>query len=74
MEIIADYKAMLDAYNAQEINDMTVAVSNCRYSAPKLLSGAFIKNAIKTAGPLCALGFMLCMILIIRSRRKESRA
>lgn len=71
--IIDDFKAMLTAYNDQEINDLTVAVISYHYRAPKLLSGAFIKKAIKTAGPVCAIGFMLCMVLIILSRRKEER-
>lgn len=71
--VIADFSQMIQAYNEQEINDLTVCVSRYDYKTPKLLSGAFIKKAIKTAGPICALGFMLCMIMIIISRKKEEK-
>ena len=71
--VIDDFSAMLEAYNAQEINDMTVSIIRTEYEAPKVVSGAFIKKAIKTAGPICAIGFMLCMALIIASRKKEEK-
>lgn len=71
--IIDDFKAMLTAYNDQEINDLTVTVIKYDYKTPKVLSGAFIKKAIKVAGPICAIGFMLCMALIVASRRKEEK-
>ena len=68
-----DFKALLDAYNEQEINAQTVRVFNRKYVAPKLISGAFVKKVIKAAGPLCALGFIVCMALLIASRRKEEK-
>lgn len=71
--IVADFSQMIQAYNAQEINDLTVCVSKYDYETPKLVSGAFVKKAIKTAGPICAIGFMLCMIMIIISRKKEEK-
>ena len=69
--ILADFKAMVDAFNRQEINELTVTVKEYDYEAPRLLSGAFIKKAIKTAGPLVALGFIVCTALIVISRKKE---
>ena len=69
--ITSDFIAMLDAYTAEEINEKTVHVDKIRFSKPSLLSGAFAKQVIKTAGPLCAVGFMVCMVLLIISRRKE---
>lgn len=71
--IIKDFHNLLNAFNAQEINDLTVTVTGYRYNTPKVLSGAFIKAAIKTAGPVCAIGFMLCMVLIIISRKREEK-
>lgn len=71
--VTADFRRMLQAYMAQEINEQTVRVFNCQYDTPNLLSGAFIKKAIKTAGPICALGFMVCMVLLIRRRRWEEK-
>jgi len=70
---IDDFEGLLKVFNDEEINDQTVAVTKYSYKVPKILSGAFITAAIKTAGPFCAIGFMLCMLLIIRSRRKEAR-
>ena len=71
--VIDEYESMLDAFNQQEINDKTIAVTSYNYVTPKLLSGAFITAAIKTAGPICAIGLMLCLVLIIRSRKREAR-
>ena len=68
-----DFAAMLSAYTAQEINGKTVIVTELKYKTPSLLSGAYLKTAVKTAGPLCALGFMACVILLIRSRRREEK-
>ena len=69
-----DFAAMLNAYAAQEINEKTVSVTELKYKTPKLLSGAFVGRVIKTAGPFCAVGFMVCMVLLIISRMKEEKA
>ena len=69
-----DFATMLDAYAAQEINEKTVSVSELKYKTPSVLSGAFIVRALKTAGPICAVGFMVCMVLLIISRRREEKA
>ncbi len=71
--IVSDFAAMLDAYSAQEINERTVSTTKVKYKTPSLISGAFIKTALKTAGPICAIGFMVCIVLLIRSRRKEEK-
>ena len=73
-EIEADFSAMLEAYTAREINEKTVSVVAVKYKAPTILSGAFAVKTIKTAGPLCAVGFMVCMVLLIISRRKEEKS
>ncbi len=65
------FTEMLRAYNEQELNEATISIFSYRYDIPKVLSGAFIKQVIKCAGPLCAVGFMVCMVLLIRSRKKE---
>ena len=73
-DVRSDFAAMLDAYAAREINEKTVSVSELKYKTPSLLSGAYIVKVIKTAGPFCAVGFMVCMVLLIISRRKEEKA
>ena len=69
--VISEFRAMLESFNAQQLNNLTVSISGLTYKAPKILSSAFIKLAIKTAGPIVALGFMVCMVLIVISRKRE---
>lgn len=72
--ITEDFKTFLSAYSEREMNERTVAVTAVKYTAPKLLSGAFIVQAIKTCGPICVIGFIVCMVCLIISRRKEEKA
>ena len=71
--LLADFDAMVTAYNREKINELTVTVTEYNYWTPSLLSGAFIKKAIQTAGPIVALGFIACMALIAISHRKEEK-
>ena len=71
--LLADFDAMVTVYNREKINELTVTVTGYNYWTPSLLSGAFIKKAIQTAGPIVALGFIACMVLIVISRRKEEK-
>ena len=68
-----EFSAFLKAYSEREMNDSTVALTPVLYDAPTLLSGAFIKQAVKTVGPICVLGFIVCLVLIIVSRWKEEK-
>ena len=70
-KIASDYAEMLKFWNETKLNDTTVTVSASRYSAPKLVSGAFIKAAIKTTGPITALAVMVCLVMIIIAKKKE---
>lgn len=71
--ITADFVAMMDAYTTQEVNERTVSATAAKYETPKILSGAFVVKTIKTAGPICAVGFIVCMVLLVISRRKEEK-
>ncbi len=71
--IVGDFGEMLEAYSAQEINEKTVSTTAIKYKTPSLISGGFVAKAMKTAGPICAVGFMVCMVLLIRSRKKEEK-
>ena len=71
--ILAEFKAMLQAYSNQKINEQSVTITKYDYRTPSLLSGAFIKKAIMTAGPIMAIGFMVCIVLIVRTRSKEEK-
>ena len=72
--ITNQFNSLIKAYNDQEINEGTVSVSEIEYESPFLISGAFVKRTIKVAGPICVLGLMVCLVLIIISRLKEEKA
>ncbi|MCR5532210.1 MAG: hypothetical protein K6F26_10220 [Lachnospiraceae bacterium] len=73
-KIASDYAAMIKFWNETKLNDTTVTVSASRYSAPKLVSGAFIKAAIKTTGPFTALAVIVSLCMIIIAKKKELAA
>ncbi len=72
--VIKDFSEMLAAWNNQKVNDTTVSVSNYRYDSQKLVSGAFIKKTIMTAGPIFALAMILCLCMIIAAKNREMKA
>ena len=72
-KITEDFSAFLKAYSEREMNDSTVAITAVKYNAPKILSGAFIKQVLREAGPICVLGFIACMVCLIVSRVKEEK-
>ena len=67
----ADLSKMVQAWNSSKLNDLSVSVSSPKYFAPKLVSGAFIKSAIKTTGPITALAVIFCLCMIIVAKKKE---
>lgn len=69
-----EFGKMLKAYSEQEINENTISVTDVRYKTPKLISGAFAKQIIKTAGSVCVVGFIVCMTMMLVSIRKEEKA
>lgn len=71
--IMQDFVELIQLYNDRQINDLTVTVSAVTYYAPKILSGSFIVRTLKVAGPICAVGFMVCLVLLIISRTKEQK-
>ena len=58
--------AILDTY--RETLEGRTEVTSLEAREPKLLSGDFIKKALKTALPFSAVGFMVCIILLIHKR------
>ena len=71
--ILDNFKAMLEAFNQTQINELNLAASSVRYNAPRLFSGAFVRKAVMVAGPICVLGFLACMLMIFISRKREER-
>ena len=72
-KITSDFSVMLNDYARQEINEHTFMISNLKYKAPSFLSGEFAMKAIKTVGPICIVGFMICLVLMIQSKRKAGQ-
>lgn len=71
--ITEDFSAFLKAYSEREMNDSTVAITPVKYSTPKLLSGAFAKSAVKVAGPICVLGLLICIVIMIASQGRAKK-
>ncbi len=71
--VTTDFSAFLKAYSEEQINETTVAVTQAKRFAPKILSGTFLKRVLRTAGPLCAVGLMGCLVVLIVSRRREEK-
>ena len=71
--VTQSFQTLLNAYDEQQVNERMVSTFNHRYNTPKYLSGAFIKQIIKTAGPLCVVGFILCLIVLIINRKREMK-
>ena len=71
--ITNDFRALLDEYNKEKINELTIVTGRVLSRYPKLVSGAFIKRVIKTAGPIFCAALMICLCFVIASQRKKMR-
>ena len=71
--ITSDFRALLDEYNKEKVNELTIVTGRVLSRYPKLASGAFIKRVIKTAGPICCVALMICLCFVIASQRKKMR-
>lgn len=65
------FKSMTEAYNAKIISEDAVLVENNRLNVAKLLSGNFIKMAVKCAAPICIVVMILCCLhaAVIENRK-----
>ena len=70
-QIIADFKTLLTAFNEKNINPGTVTVSAVKYDAPSLFSLSFVKQAVKTSIPVCAVGFIFCLIILLPKMKQR---
>lgn len=72
--VLEDLAKMVKAWNESKINELTVTTSDYNFYSKKFISGSFIKFAIKTAGPICALALIGCLIAIIVKKSRELKA
>ena len=71
--ITDSFSATMTAYSKKEMNDNTLAIAEVEYDSPKLLSGAFAKQLIMAAGPVCVLGLLVCIVIMINSQRRTRK-
>ena len=70
-KIMAGFAEMVKAWNDSRINDLTVSVSESSYKGQSIISKAFVKKSIMTAGPFCMLALMgILVVVIVRNSRK----
>ena len=71
--ITESFSSTMTAYSEKEMNDNTLAIAKVKYYSPKLLSGAFAKQLIMAAGPVCVLGLLVCIVIMINSQRRARK-
>ena len=70
-KIMVGFAEMVKAWNDSRINDLTVSVAPSEYKGQSIVSMAFVKKGIMTAGPLCMLALMgILVVVIARNSRK----
>ena len=70
-KIMVGFAEMVKAWNDSRINDLTVSVAPSEYKGQSIVSMAFVKKGIMTAGPLCMLALMgILVVVIVRNSRK----
>ena len=72
-EIMEDFSVLIKNYNALTFNDASIEIFPGRYYTPSLLSGQFLVLLIKTVGPICCCGLIVCLIILIIQKRKQYR-
>lgn len=70
-QIISDFRNLLTAYNEENINPGTVTVSAVKYEVPSLFSFSFVKQAIKTSIPVCGIGFIFCLLILLPKMKQR---
>ena len=72
-EVSKDFNAMLAAWNAEKINDLTIEVGKYSYVRQGVVSMSFIRNGIKRTGPFVALAMIISLIMLINTNVKEEK-
>ena len=72
-EVTKDFNAILEAWNSEKINDLTLEVGKYAYVRQGVISSAFICNGIKRTGPFVALAMIISLIMIISANAKEEK-
>lgn len=73
-QLETEFAEMVKAYNDYLVTADDLDNSNTYYTSPKLISGTFIKKAIKYAAPLCLLAFIVFCAVMIADEKKRVKA
>ena len=65
---------MVKAYNEYLVTADDIDNTETEFTSPKLISGTFIKRAIKYAAPLCLLAFIVFCAIMIADEKKRVNA
>ena len=68
-----EMQAMVADYNGTLISTDDISIRKQKLQKPELISGGFIAEAIKCAGPLCIVVMIVCCVLSIADERKKYR-
>ena len=72
-EVMKDFEKMLQDWNAEKVNDLTMEVGLYSYARQGVLSSAFIRNGVKRTGPFMAIAVIISLIMIISANLKEEK-
>lgn len=73
-QLEAEFSEMVKAYNDYLVTADDIESTSIQFTSPKLISGSFIKRAIKFAAPLCVLAFIVFCAVMIADEKKRVKA
>ena len=72
-EILSEINMLLKDLNETVFNEEAIRVSRPKYNKSSILSISFIKHVIKTAGPICTIGLIFCIICVLVSQIRANK-
>ena len=73
-QLETEFSDMVKAYNDYLVTADDIESTSIQFTSPKLISGSFIKRAIKFAAPLCLLAFIVFCAVMIADEKKRVKA
>lgn len=73
-QLETEFAEMVKAYNDYLVTADDIDNTETQFTSPKLISGTFIKRAIKYAAPLCLLAFIVFCAVMIADEKKRVKA
>ncbi len=73
-QLETEFANMVQAYNDYLITADDIDFTDMKFTSPSILSGSFIKRAIKFAAPICLLAFIIFCAVMISDEKKRVQA